>query len=119
MVKLEYKLPATLVVVTGVQEEALSKLLYNYNSHHQKISNGAPSKQALARRVAHNGFFTLIETATQENAANLKGYLRTKKKFMDERPSSSFKVDNRRIRIFAIGEEDLFAFIVDTMSEYK
>lgn len=119
LVRFEYKLSPDLLIVTGVYEETISRLLYNYNQSQRKHASSETAKDPQARKTIHNGFFTFIEAHTKENADNLKGYLRNKKKQMDERPSTPFKVENRRIRIFSATEEDPFTFIVDIMSEYK
>ncbi len=63
----------------------------------------------------------MIEAYTKENAQNLQGYLRNRKKTLGERDNSNlFKMENRKARIFSPAEEkNLYSFIVDIMLEYK
>lgn len=94
-------------------------MLYNYNNLQKKQHHGDPHKDYIARKTIHNGFYTLIEACSKENADNLKGYLRNRKKQLEDRTATHFKLENRRIRIFSAEEEDLFTFIVEMLSEYK
>jgi hypothetical protein len=76
-------------------------------------------KTPFPRRISNNGFFTLIDAHTNQNAENLKGYLRSRKKNLEDQSTPHLIIENRKVRIITINDEDLFTFLVDIMSEYK
>lgn len=77
--------------------------------HHHKRSN--------AKIIANNGFWVTIETNSEEHAANLKKYIRGKKRINDQN-NTSYKVEGRRIRIVIL-KEDFLSILIDAMTEIK
>lgn len=83
----------------------------------KKKQQGTDSKMA-ARVIDSNGFWITVETVTEEEGDRLVGFIRHKKNTLTQRKDSTFRIDNRKVRIIQ-AKQQLWEFLIDAMAEYK
>ena len=93
-----------MVLVTGWHKETLQDIVNDFNQgsrreyHYPTTHRNLPS----AKVATYNGFWTTIETNSEQTASVLKKHLRSKKRNLDEAQIKNYKIDKRRIRIVVL-----------------
>lgn len=113
-INIRYENSSKVLLVTGMTKETIEEMLKHFDSYSGPFYH---HKRTSARIIANNGFWVTIETSSEDHAASLKKYIRSKKRFNDQN-NASYKVEGRRIRIVIL-KEDFLSILIDAMTEIK
>lgn len=108
VLRLHYENHERRLLVTGIVKKRIEECLSEFN---RSLGKGA-------RVVSSNQNWTILEMPSEEGAKMLQKFIRSKKRLSDINNLPEFKIDKKRVRIIII-KEDLFALLVDAMTEAK
>jgi hypothetical protein len=108
VLRLHYENHERRLLVTGIVKKRIDECLSEFNRSANKVG----------RVVSSNQNWTILEMPSEEGAKMLQKFFRSKKRLSDINNLPEFKIDKKRVRIIII-KEDLFALLLDAMTEAK